>query len=100
MIPNRLDAATQYMLPVKLLEYVHLGIPAVVPKLSAIQYYFEDDAVAYYVPGNISSLQTAICELLGDRDKRERLKKKAQLFSRKYSWEHMKTQLFRVVDDT
>ena len=99
VIPNRLDAATQYMLPVKLLEYVYLGIPAVVPKLSAIRYYFEEDAVVYYVPENVSSLQNAICGLLGDRDKQERLKKKAQLFSRKYSWEHMKTQLLRVVDD-
>jgi len=99
VIPNRSDAATQYMLPVKLLEYIHLGIPAVVPKLSAIQYYFDEDAVAYFVPGNVSSLQSAICGLLSDRDKRERLIEKAQLFCRKYSWDCMKTQLFRVLDD-
>jgi glycosyltransferase involved in cell wall biosynthesis len=99
VIPNRLDAATQYMLPVKLLEYAYLGIPAVVPKLNAIQYYFEEDAVAYYLPDNTSSLQSTICDLLGDRHKRERLIKKAQLFARKYSWEHMKPGLFRVVDD-
>jgi len=100
VISNRLDPATQYMLPVKLLEYVYLGIPAVVPKLSTIQYYFEEDAVAYYVPENVSSLQNAICGLLGDRHKRERLIENAQLFSRKYSWERMKAGLIRVTDDT
>lgn len=99
VIPNRADVATQYMLPVKLLEYVHLGIPAVVPKLSVIQYYFKKDAVAYYVPEDISSLQTAICGLLGDRHKRERLIQNAQLGIEKYSWADMKTELFRVVDD-
>lgn len=99
VIPNRADVATQYMLPVKLLEYVHLGIPAVVPKLNVIQYYFKEDAVAYYVPEDISSMQTAICGVLGDRHKRKRLIQNAQLCVAKYSWDDMKTQLFRVVDD-
>jgi len=30
---------------VKLLEYVHLGIPVIAPRLLAIQYYFGEDQV-------------------------------------------------------
>ena len=40
IICNRRDLATEYMLPVKLLEYVQLGIPAIAPRLMTIQYYF------------------------------------------------------------
>ena len=56
LIPNRRDVATDYMLPVKLLEYVHLGIPVIAPRLLAIQYYFREDQVAYYEPGDVDEL--------------------------------------------
>ena len=41
IICNRRDLATEYMLPVKLLEYVQLGIPAIAPRLMTIEYYFD-----------------------------------------------------------
>jgi len=98
VIPNRLDAATRYMLPVKLLEYAYLGIPSVAPKLDVIQYYFKDDSVGYFVPGSIESLQSAICALLENRDRRMIMGRKAQEVCQVYSWENMKSQLFEVAD--
>ena len=50
VVGNRRSAAGDLMLPVKLLEYVSLGIPAVVPRLRTIEHYFTDDMVAYYEP--------------------------------------------------
>ena len=51
IVPNRRDSATEFMLPVKLLEYVFLGIPVIAPRLRTIQYYFREDQVTYYEPG-------------------------------------------------
>ena len=51
------------MLPVKLLEYVALDIPVVVPRLKTIEHYFADDMVAYYDPENVQSLADSIYRL-------------------------------------
>ena len=54
VVGNRRSAAGDLMLPVKLLEYVSLGIPAVVPRLKTIEHYFSDDMVAYYEPEDVA----------------------------------------------
>ena len=58
------------MLPVKLLEYVSLGIPAVVPRLKTIEHYFSDDMVAYYEPEDVESLADAIYRLYREPERR------------------------------
>jgi glycosyltransferase involved in cell wall biosynthesis len=99
IIPNRRDVATDYMLPVKLLEYVHLGIPVIAPRLLAIQYYFREDQVEYYEPGDVDELADCICRLYADPGKRAELARKSAEFARKFSWDTLKEELFKVVDD-
>ena len=57
VVGNRRSAACDLMLPVKLVEYVSLGIPAVVPRLKTIEHYFSDDMV--------SLLRTGRCDIAG-----------------------------------
>jgi glycosyltransferase involved in cell wall biosynthesis len=99
LIPNRRDVATDYMLPVKLLEYVHLGIPVIAPRLLAIQYYFSEDQVAYYQPGDVDELAECICRLYADPEKRGELARKGAEFAKKFSWDTLKEELYQVVDD-
>ena len=42
VVPTLKDDFTQLLLPVKLLEYVHMGLPAVAPRLPVIERYFSD----------------------------------------------------------
>jgi glycosyltransferase involved in cell wall biosynthesis len=99
LIPNRRDLATEYMLPVKLLEYVHLGIPVIAPRLMTIQYYFGEDQVAYYEPGNIDDLAETICRLYADSAKRAELARKGAEFAKTLSWDVLKEKLYSVIDD-
>ena len=99
LIPNRRDVATDYMLPVKLLEYVHLGIPVIVPRLLAIQYYFSTDQVEYYEPGNVDELAECICRLYADPEKRMQLARNGADFAKKFHWDSLKEDLYSVVDD-
>ncbi len=98
IICNRRDLATEYMLPVKLLEYVQLGIPAIVPRLMTIQYYFSEAQVEYYEPGNIDELAAALSRLYGDAGKRAELAREGTEFTRNFNWEIFKHDLYRVVD--
>lgn len=98
IIPNRRDRATEYMLPVKLLEYAYLGIPAVAPRFTAIQYYFSDDSLGYYDPGNVSQLAGLLIDLWSDPIRRQRMAVRAQEQVCRMSWESMRPLLFDVVD--
>jgi len=99
LIPNRRDVATDYMLPVKLLEYVHLGIPVIAPRLLAIQYYFSDEQVAYYEPGDVDELADCICRLYADPVKRAELARNGAEFAKKFHWDRLKADLYKVIDD-
>jgi len=99
IIPNRRDVSTDYMLPVKLLEYVHLGIPVIAPRLLAIQYYFGEDQVVYYEPGDVDELADAICRLYADPEKRAELARKSAEFAKKFNWDTLKEELYKVIDN-
>jgi glycosyltransferase involved in cell wall biosynthesis len=86
IIGNRRNlACDQYMLPVKLLEYVYLGVPVVAPRLTVIARYFDEDMVRYYEPENVSQMADAIVELFYDEKKRQDLAQAALKFYQKHN---------------
>ncbi|NIQ13811.1 MAG: glycosyltransferase [Candidatus Dadabacteria bacterium] len=96
IIPNRKNIATDLMLPVKMLECVGLGIPVVVPKLKTIQYYFSDDMVFYYEPGDVESLTEVILDAYRNESKRRKKAQNAKRFLIKYGWETHKFDLINL----
>lgn len=98
IICNRRELATEYMLPVKLLEYVQLGVPAIAPRLMTIEYYFAEDQVQYYEAGDVDELAAAICGLYADQGKRAELARRGREFARNFNWEIFKHDLYTVVD--
>jgi glycosyltransferase involved in cell wall biosynthesis len=65
-VPTLRDDFTELLLPVKLLEYVHMGMPVVAPRLPVIEHYFDDDEVLFFEPGSALSLAGAIATCVRD----------------------------------
>jgi glycosyltransferase involved in cell wall biosynthesis len=85
IIANRRNVACdKYMLPVKLLEYVYMGVPVVAPRLDIIARYFDDSMVRYYEPENIEQMAKSILDLFNDKNERKRLARTASLFYQKH----------------
>jgi glycosyltransferase involved in cell wall biosynthesis len=59
VVPTLRDDFTELLLPVKLLEYVHMGLPAIASRLPVIERYFGDD-VLLAEPGDAASIAAAI----------------------------------------
>jgi glycosyltransferase involved in cell wall biosynthesis len=59
VVPTLRDDFTEMLLPVKLLEYVHMGLPVVASRLPVIERYFGDD-VLLAEPGDAASFAAAI----------------------------------------
>ena len=93
IIPLRISSGTDVMLPTKLLEYVLVGIPCIVPKTGTIARYFDEEMVNFFEAENVDSLATAMIELHRDPDRRTRLSEHAtKRFGKTYAWsEHKKT---------
>jgi len=87
IVANRRNVATELMLPVKLIDYITLGIPAVVPKLKGLEYYFSSDMVSYFEPGNVNSMVDAILRLYQDRGRQEQQAQAARAFLNHYGWD-------------
>jgi glycosyltransferase involved in cell wall biosynthesis len=66
IVPTLRDKFTELLLPVKLLEYVHMGLPAVAPRLPVIERYFTGEEVVFFEPGSASSLAKAVDSLCMD----------------------------------
>ena len=82
IIPNRKTYSTDnFMLPHKMLEYIKLGIPVIVPRLHIIESYLSGDEAIFYEPEDIQGMAKAI-ERLWCSDRDAIAKKAYQLFDR------------------
>jgi len=93
VVGNRSSVAGDLMLPVKLLEYVALGIPAVVPRLRTIQYYFSEDMVFYYDADSVDSLADCLRRLRCQPQLRRERAQRARAFLDTHGWEHKSGEL-------
>ena len=93
VVGNRRTNAGELMLPVKLLEYVALGIPVVVPRLRTIAHYFADDMVAYYEPDDVASMAEAIHRLYCRPDLRREQARRADSFLEDHGWDRQGPEL-------
>jgi glycosyltransferase involved in cell wall biosynthesis len=99
VVPILDDSFTRYALPVKLLEYVALGIPVICSRTEAIQAYFDDTMVQFFTPGSVAGLAENICILHKNPCQREQLIKNADRFNQEHSWEQQKQSYFRMMDE-
>ena len=82
------------MLPTKLLEYVAVGIPCIMPRTGTISRYFDDTMVEFFEAENVESLAAAIVTLRYDPERRATLAKEAtRRFHRQQSLEPTQARL-------
>ena len=86
IIGNRYSIATNnYMMPVKLMEYVYHKIPVVAPRLNIIKYYFSEEMVKYYDAENVEQMCDCIIDLYRNPEERKVIINNANRFFVKYN---------------
>jgi glycosyltransferase involved in cell wall biosynthesis len=74
------------MLSNKLMEYAALGIPIVGARWPTYEYYFPEDAVTYFPPGDARSLAAAILAIYRDPEAGRRQAERARALYEGYRW--------------
>ena len=97
VVPTLRDDFTELLLPVKLLEYVHMGMPVVASRLPVIERYFGDD-VLLAEPGDAASIAAAIEGVRGDPLAAQARAERASRRLAKIEWRRQREGYLDLVD--
>lgn len=81
------DAHMSIAMPIKVLEYVTMGVPVVASRLPILEAFFDDSAILFFSPGNVDEFTTHVLRLHKNPGLRKELTRRARdSFFSKYSW--------------
>ena len=80
--------ATDLMLPLKLMEYMAVGIPALTVINKPIKYYFKTDELAYYESNNLESFTRELQNFIKSHPELIRLQKKTEIVNQRLNWKN------------
>jgi len=98
LVPILNDSFTRYGLPVKVLEYVGIGIPVISSRTPTLEFYFDDTMLRYSEPGNEVELAKHIIDLYRNPGKRKLLVSNADRFNTKFNWQSQRMEYYNLVD--
>jgi glycosyltransferase involved in cell wall biosynthesis len=98
VVPLTHDVFTRYMLPVKLLEYVAVGLPVISSRTDTVQSYFDETMVAFFEPGDADDLAAKIIELRANAEWRRDLVAGADRFLDQHSWARERERYYGAID--
>jgi len=86
-------------LSVKVMEYMAMGIPAIVSRTKASNSYFNDSIVEFFESENHVDLANKILKLYNDSERRKELVVAANKYIKEYNWDNNKPKFYSLLDD-
>jgi glycosyltransferase involved in cell wall biosynthesis len=99
VLASRFNSATDLMLPVKLLEYVRLGIPCAAVATKTIRRYFSEASVRYVQPDDPKALAEVIVALALDSKTRLSLARAARRFYDTHNYETQRKKYSHIINE-
>jgi glycosyltransferase involved in cell wall biosynthesis len=86
LVPLEISSVTNYALPLKLVEYISMGLPVVSVRSAAISYYFNDEDCIFFDWDDPSSLSKVMDRIAEDPKILLRYRERALAIRHKFSW--------------
>ena len=100
MVPLVISSITDYALPLKLLEYLSLGMTLITVRNVAISYYFHEDDLLFYRPGDPGSLSSLLDGLAANPGILTRYQQRAAELREKFLWSREKQKYVFLLSGT
>jgi glycosyltransferase involved in cell wall biosynthesis len=99
VVPTLRDPFTELLLPVKLLEYVHMGLPVVCSRLPVIERYFSDRELLFTEPGSSASIARALALVRADPAAAAERARRASARLEQIEWARQREGYLSLVDE-
>ncbi|HEY2471985.1 MAG TPA: glycosyltransferase family 4 protein [Terracidiphilus sp.] len=99
ILPIRRDVFLEFAFPNKLPEFILSGKTAIVSRLGAIRYYFDEDAVAYFEPCDAADLSRQMVRMYEDQKLRVSLASQAKKQYAPIRWDVMKRRYLDLIGE-
>lgn len=86
LVPLEISSVTDFALPLKLLEYISLGLPVVSVRNKAISYYFGEDDCIFFEWDDPQSLTTAFNRIVDNPELLCHYRKRSVALRDRFSW--------------
>jgi glycosyltransferase involved in cell wall biosynthesis len=86
IVPLEVSSVTNYALPLKLLEYISLGLPVVSVRNAAISYYLSEEDCLFFEPTDVQSLSRILDQLAENPDILLRYRERSVALRSRFSW--------------
>jgi glycosyltransferase involved in cell wall biosynthesis len=98
IVPKRSNSFGNEAFSTKILEFMSLGVPVIVPDTAIDSYYFNDSVVKFFRANDEKSLADAILLMIKNPELRQRFTRDATKFVLNYSWDMNKDTYLNLVD--
>jgi glycosyltransferase involved in cell wall biosynthesis len=86
LVPLEISSVTNYALPLKLLEYISLGLPVVTVRSSAISYYFSEEDCIFFEWNDVHSLSMILDRIAENPASLIRYRERSVVLRERFSW--------------
>jgi glycosyltransferase involved in cell wall biosynthesis len=98
IVPKRADSFGNEAYSTKIMEFMSLGVPAVISNTKIDRYYFNDSVVRFFDSGNPDALAEAIFEVSDNNELRRSMVARASQYVIGNSWQSHKVDYLQLVD--
>jgi glycosyltransferase involved in cell wall biosynthesis len=90
LVPVELKSIVNFALPLKLIEYICIGLPVITVRSTAIGYYFGEEDCLFYNPDDPESLPRLIRQLSEDPSPLQRYRERVLEIRERFLWTNEK----------
>jgi glycosyltransferase involved in cell wall biosynthesis len=98
IVPKRGESFGNEAFSTKILEFMALGVPVIVPETAVDRYYFNDSVAKFFRANDEESLADAMLQMITSPELRKNLVRNADEFIRRYTWDENKAAYLNLVD--
>jgi len=99
VVAKRADSFGDEAFSTKILEFMCMGVPAIIASTSIDRYYFNDSIAQFFPSGDVDELARCILRLSHDKAGSGAMAKRASEFTRNMTWDVHSKKYLRIVDD-
>jgi glycosyltransferase involved in cell wall biosynthesis len=98
IVPKRAGQFTSEAFSSKIFDFFAAGVPVVLSKTTVDEYYFDQNCVSFFEPGNYNDLADKVIQLYRNKEEMSRLIANGKKYVQENSWDVKRTDYYSIIN--